>query len=331
MGPRRLRPAAGQLRRLRMGAADGGVDGGGFGPGRRPPCGSAGRQPNPPGVRAGLLETADRVNVYGRFLDFCRNGIQNPYTRSVGGTRAGGTGRAGTPANADPPASGRTVPAGESGGAAGRERGRCPRKAPDAGAHRIRGRLPPSRAFTIVPERLKSRPEYPLSFAHRPIRFVVAGAGERRAAVHPLRTAVRTPAEPLPGERAETRLSVQEPAVFRRFVHHRPVSRGLSVGDVPPHEGGRQAARRARPCGASAELRHRDRGHGRRRHGRPHVDVSDRQRGGGGSGVSGLQVVPSVAVARRDLRDAPEARRAVSRDVPARGPFGNRGRQRRGD
>ena len=43
------------------------------------------------------------------------------------------------------------------------------------------------------------------------------------------------------------------------------------------------------------------------------------------------EVVPSAAVARRDLRDAPEARRAVSRDVPARGPFGNRRRQRRDD
>ena len=107
-----------------------------------------------------------------------------------------------------------------------------------------------------------------------------------RAAVHSLRDAVRTPAEPLSAVRAEARLSVQEQVVRGRCDDHRFVFGGLPVGVFSTHEGRDQAAHRAGSGGPSAELRQCDRGQDRRRQGRPHLDVSSRQRGRGGPRVS---------------------------------------------
>ena len=86
--------------------------------------------------------------------------------------------------------------------------------------------------------------------------------------------------------RAEARLSVQEQVVRGRCDDHRFVFGGLPVGVFSTHEGRDQAAHRAGSGGPSAELRQCDRGQDRRRQGRPHLDVSSRQRGRGGPRVS---------------------------------------------
>ncbi len=79
----------------------------------------------------------------GVFSTFAEIESKNPYTRSVGGTRAGGTARPRTPANADP-----SLPAGRRSarpkmGATGRERGTLPPEGPGCGRPSHPGRLPP--------------------------------------------------------------------------------------------------------------------------------------------------------------------------------------------
>ena len=114
----------------------------------------------------------------------------------------------------------------------------------------------------------------------------LVGAGERTAAVYALRSALRTPAGPLPAAGSAAWLPVQEQAVRGGRVDHRLVSGGLPVGVVPAHERRDQAARRRGPGGTSANVHQRDRRQDRRRHGGPHVDVPGRQRGGGRPRVS---------------------------------------------
>ena len=85
------------------------------------------------------------------------------------------------------------------------------------------------------------------------------------------------------------------------------------------------------PGGTSADLPQRDRRQDRRRHGGPHVDVSGRQRGGGGPGISRFRVAASVAATGGDVRDPPEAERALSSAARARRRHPDRGDERPDD
>ena len=107
------------------------------------------------------------------------------------------------------------------------------------------------------PARHRRQPARPTPQALSPGRASVrqsflVGAGERTAAVYALRSALRTPAGPLPAAGSAAWLPVQEQAVRGGRVDHRLVSGGLPVGVVPAHEGRDQAARRRGPGGTSA-------------------------------------------------------------------------------
>ena len=113
------------------------------------------------------------------------------------------------------------------------------------------------------PARHRRQPARPTPQALSPGRASVrqsllVGAGERTAAVYALRSALRTPAGPLPAAGSAAWLPVQEQAVRGGRVDHRLVSGGLPVGVVPAHERRDQAARRRGPGGTSANVHQTD-------------------------------------------------------------------------